>query len=63
MQYVDFDFMGSLGGVISVNTQCNRGMRFPVACLSALFLGDEPVNNDLMSAFASELKFWERKGA
>ena len=63
MQLVDSDFMGSLGGVISANTQCNRGMRFLVACLSALLFWDEPVNSDLMSAFASELKFWERKGA
>ena len=53
--------MGSLGGVISANTQCNRGMRFPVACLSALLLRDEPVSSDLTSEFVNEFKFWERK--
>ena len=61
MQSVDFDSMGSLGGVISANTQCNRGMRFPVACLSALLLRGEQVSSDLTSAFVNELKFWERK--
>ncbi len=53
--------MGSLGGVISANTQCNRGMRLTVACLYALLLGDEPVSSDLTNEFVNELKFWERK--
>ena len=53
--------MGSLGRVISENTQCNGGMRFTVACLSALLLRDESVSSDLTSEFVNELKFWERK--